>query len=100
MGLTWIQKFQAIRSLSPSGISIAMRDRGDWYIQHRSIERKEGGCLSSGLTSGSSPEEATNQFWEWAIDPKYYMVVNAGSDRRHAVRWNGFMWEDVVEESS
>jgi len=95
--MTWEQKFQAARALAPFDTSIMMRDRGDWYISHRGIERKEGGCLSGGLTSGKTPEEAVNQYWEWLTDPKFYIVLRAGSPDRQAVSWNGFMWSAVQE---
>jgi hypothetical protein len=98
MESTWLQKFKIIRSLNPMGTSLLMRDDGSWYIHQPRVERKEGGCLSGGCDSGNSPEEATEQHWRWITDPKYYIVIGAYSDNRRAVRWNGFMWEDVVEE--
>ena len=95
--MDWQQKFKAIRSLNPFDTSLMMRDRGDWYLHH-GVERKEGGGLSGGLTSGETPEEAITQAWDWFTDPKYYIVVNAYRNNRRAVKWNGFMWEDITEE--
>ena len=62
------------------------------------VERKEGGCLSSGCDNGKTPEEAVNQRWKWVTDPRYYIVTEAGGSKRHAVKWNGFMWETVEED--
>ena len=98
MESTWLQKFKIIRSLNPMGTSLLMRDDGSWYIHQSGVERKEGRCLSSGCDHGRSPEEATEQHWEWITNPEYYVVVGAMSEHRRAVKWNGFMWEDVVEE--
>jgi hypothetical protein len=98
MELTWLLKFKIIRALTSGETSLLMRDDGSWYLHQSGVERKEGGCLSGGCDSGRSPEEATEQHWKWITDPKYYIVIGAMSEQRRAVRWNGFMWEDVVEE--
>jgi len=78
-------------------LSIKLRAPGDWYVNHRGVERREVGCLSSGCVSGKTPEDAIAQHWVWLTDPKFYLLISPGGNRE-AVRWNGFMWERVDEE--
>jgi hypothetical protein len=94
----WVEKFKAIRALSPLDTGLFMRNDGSWYFLQHGVERKEGGCSSSGYEAGSCPEQATHQRWAWLTNPKYYLVLNSSRENRRAVRWNSFMWEDVVEE--
>jgi hypothetical protein len=97
--MDWQQKALAMMALVGwYNFSIKLRSNQSWYIQHTGVERKEDARLSGGVQSGKTPEEAVNQCWEWMTDPAYYMVIGAGSENRKAKRWNGFMWEDVVEE--
>jgi len=98
MEMTWLDKFKAIRALNPTNTCLVLRDGGTWYLSQRGVERKEGGCLSSGCDHGRTIDEAIQQHWEWITDPEYYVVIDAVGEHRRAVRWNGFMWEDVVEE--
>jgi len=98
--MTWEQKFKAMRSLNPFGTVIRMRDGGNWYVSQSGVERKEGACLSGGCNSGQTIEQAVNEHWEWLTDAGFYIVIDAYSDNRRAVRWNGFMWEPVVEEKA
>lgn len=97
--MNWQQKALAIRSLTGAfGFSLNLRGEGDWYVSASRVSRKEGGCLSSDFTSGKTPDEAVEQWWDWATDPKYYLVTTSKEGQRRAVKWNGFMWEDVNEE--
>lgn len=98
MELTWKQKAFAIQSLVGWGkFALKLRDDSSWYTQH-GIERVEKSVLSSGCESGETPEDAINQLWSWATDLNYHLVVGAFTSERKAVRWNGFMWENVKEE--
>lgn len=100
MEMNWQHKALAIQALTgPFGFSISMRKLGDWYVSHKYVSRKEGGCLSHSPQNGKDPEDAVNQCWEWMTDPKFYMVKYEDAKRR-AVKWNGFMWEDVNEETT
>jgi hypothetical protein len=94
--MTYEQKFAALGALwfAPA---LHMQKPGDWYVLWTGVERREGGCLSSGCVSEATPELAVEAKWEWATDPRYYLVINAMRDNRRAVKWNGFMWEDVDE---
>ena len=94
--MTYEQKFAALGALCFAP-ALHMRKPGDWYVSMLGVERKEGPCLSGGCISEPTPEAAVDAKWEWAIDPRYYLVINAMRDKRRAVRWNGFMWEDVDE---
>lgn len=99
MELSWQQKAKAIQVLTGwPNFSLKMRDIGSWYVEHRFIERKEDGVLSSGCQNEPTPAEAVDSCWEWMTDPKYYLIVRAQFVERRAVKWNGFMWEDVSEE--
>src|ERR1700761_3519605 len=96
--MDWQQKAFAIQSLANwQNFSIKMRGIDNWYVAS-SLDRKEGSCLSRGLTNGKTPEEAVNQYWDWATDPKFYLVINCYTDKRRAVKWNGFMWQDISED--
>ncbi len=98
--LNWTQKFKAIVAVSRyREASLRMRDDCSWYVSSMGVDRKEGGMLSGGCQSGISPEDAVEQWWSWATDPKYYLITRGTDDKRRAVRWNGFMWEDVNEQS-
>lgn len=94
--MTWEEKFMAIDAISPAP-SLRMRKPGEWYI-HTDIDRKQGSILSGGLIMAASPEGAVEQWWEWAIDERYYLVTRDSSGRL-AVRWNGYMWARVNELS-
>lgn len=99
MEMNWQQKALALRAICApvNGFALHMRDIGDWYVHLSYVDRKEGGCLSSGLQRGITPEDAINQCWDWATDPKFYLVIGEHKAGRHSVKWNGFMWQDVEE---
>jgi len=94
--MTYEQKFAALAAISPHP-ALHMRKPGDWYVLMPGVERKEGVCLSNGCVSQPTPELAVEEKWNWATDPNYYLVINAMRENRRAVKWNGFMWEDVDE---
>jgi hypothetical protein len=101
MELTWEQKAQALQALVGwSNFALKMRDIGNWYVQTTGLELKKGVCLSGSCVHAQDPQQAVALTWKWAteLEPDTYLVVNAYRDNRRAVRWNGFMWEDVVEE--
>jgi hypothetical protein len=98
--MNWEQKCMAIQALTGFfGFALSIRKEGDWYVSYSGLERCEGSCLSSGCCNGKTPQEAVEACWKWATNPHYYMVVHAYDPNRRAVRWNGFMWEDVDEEA-
>lgn len=97
--LNWIQKALAMQSLVGwYNFAFKLRPDGSWYIQHTGLHRRENHALSGGCQSADSPEEAMNDCWVWATCPRYYLVLAGGGTDRRAVKWNGFMWEDVSEE--
>lgn len=95
--MDWVKKFQAMRALDKFNTCLHIRDDNSWYVHQSGVERKEGGFLSSGSGNGRDPEEAVIQRWNWLTDPKYCIVINASGPKRRAVKWNGFMWEEIEE---
>lgn len=91
--MTTDQMMQACQAIGD--ISLRMRAPGNWYVDHRGVERVEGSLLSGGLVSADNPQHAIGQHWAWLTDDKYPVIRiwNYGTVRR--VKWNGFMWEDV-----
>lgn len=102
MELTWEQKLQAIASLH--GIldkpSLMMNEPGNWYIYLPALDIKKGCMLTSPCNRGNTPEDAVNSAWDnlTKLKDDEYLVVNAFRDSRKAVKWNGFMWQEISEE--
>lgn len=69
-----------------------------WYCQ-QSIYVKNGSCMTSTGGNGFTPEEAIDDHWKniTELKPCEYLVVNSGTPIRRTVRWNGFMWADILE---
>lgn len=90
------QKFEAVQCLARA--SLMMREPGNWYVS-QSVEVKNGSMLEGRYGNGKTPEEAIQDHWEQLteLDPGEYIVINAASDNRKAVRWNGYMWSEVDE---
>lgn len=95
--MTYEQMMYALKAIC-NDVSVGIRRPGDWYVTMQNVERKENGCLSSGCDSGKSPECAITSRWIWATSSEHYLVINAYKANRRAVKWNGFMWEDVEED--
>lgn len=103
--MNWKEKMDALTALDDS---IALRYRetdfiGDrklepWYVS-QSVEIKRGGILKSVSGNGETVEEAIESHWQQLTELQAgeYIVVNAGSSERQAVKWNGFMWKKVQE---
>lgn len=93
------QKAEALNALSE--ISIRINHYGKWYVSQRT-EIKDGGILKGEYGDGDTPEEAINNHWRVLVDNlanNCYLVINATDKKlRRAVRWNGFMWQEKVEE--
>lgn len=72
-----------------------------WYVVTPGVEIKDGGVLKSTGAHGMLPHTAVIETWVQVttdLKPHQYLVINAADpDRRRAVRWNGFMWADVIE---
>lgn len=96
--MNWTQKLKAIQAIGRyNEVSLRMRDDYSWYVASVEVDRKEGNVLSSGLQKGNNPEEAVEQWWDWATDLKFYLVTRQSGKDRRAFKWNGFMWQDVEE---
>jgi len=100
--MNWEQKFQAMQALLifKGDAAIHMRHPGDWCVSLPSVDIKSSHFLQGVSESGKTPEEAVNNTWNGLVDLKSgtYIVTNAYKDGRRAVKWNGFMWEDVKED--
>ena len=97
--MTWEEKLAACAAIGHE-IGLRMRKPGDWYVEHRGVEVKEGPMLASRYGNGETPQLAVEDHWQQltVLAPREYVVLDAGSgERRRAVRWNGFMWMDVKE---
>jgi hypothetical protein len=79
--------------------SIHQRSIGDWYVSLRGVEIGGDGMLRSPASRASTPEAAVVDAWlsMTNLTQGQYLVLNAMLPTRRAVRWNGFMWVDVVE---
>jgi hypothetical protein len=80
---------------------VKFRKPGDWYV-NQDVEVKDGGILIGTYGNGATPEEAIEDHWRvlTEIPRGHYLVVRAFDNLRRAVRWNGFMWEDVKESAA
>lgn len=93
------QKFLAFKALCMDA-ALRMDTSGRWYVDLPHVEMKRGGLLSSGAAPRSVVQsEAVDLAWEWWTSGKNgdYIVIDAYTDRRRAVRWAGFMWQAVEE---
>ena len=92
------EKAAALNALAD--IAIKIRAPNDWYVS-QSVEIKDGGVLVGKYGNGSTPKEAVENHWLELVDklpPDKYLVIHANGDNRRAVRWNGYMWADVIEK--
>lgn len=70
-----------------------------WYVC-QSVEIKDGPFLLGNYGNGHSPAEAVLDHWRVLVEELpsgTYLVTHASGTARRAVRWNGFMWQDVHE---
>lgn len=97
--MDWQQKAAALDALAE--ISVMIRKPGDWYVSQR-VEIKDGGILRGDYGNGETPQAAIEDHWRNMVDNigSRYLVAHAGTERRRAVRWNGFMWMDIPERTS
>ena len=94
--MTWEQMLQAIAALGGEP-ALRMRKPGDWYVEQRGVEVKQGSILASLYGNGATPEAAVRDHWQQLTDlkPDEVIVLSAAGPNRRHVRWNGFMWTDV-----
>lgn len=96
--MTWEQKLAAFQALGE--VSLKMRAPGDWYVSSR-VEVKQGSMLAGTYGNGPTPEAAVLDHWRQLVDelpPREYLVTDAYRPNRKAVKWNGFMWQEVHED--
>ncbi len=98
MELPLHSKALALNALSE--ISLKMDIKGHWYV-NQSVEFKErpdAAVLVGKCGRGETPDEALFNHWKMlsGVKAPALLVIQAYGDKRRHVRWNGFMWEDVV----
>jgi hypothetical protein len=95
--MNWEQEFQACQALCEH--TLRMRKPGDWYVSALGLNVKEGPFLCGRYGNGDSPIAAISDHWTKITNLKddEYLVVDSYKGRQ-AVKWNGFMWEPVIEE--
>jgi hypothetical protein len=95
----WEEKFAACQALGGE-CALKMRKPGDWYFAQRGVDIKSGPMLVGKFGQGATPQAAVEDHFRNLTELKSheYVVINAYGIRR-AVRWNGFMWADVSEET-
>ncbi len=96
--MDWQQKAAALDALAE--IEIKIRKPGDWYVSQR-VEIKNDCFLEGAYGNGDTPMAAIEDHWNRLVTDiecrPLYLVARAGHPNRRAVRWNGFMWQDVPE---
>ena len=96
--MNYEEKLEALNALAEC--SLKMRKPGDWYVS-QSVEVKNGGMLEGRYGNGETPELAIHNHWSELTEllkAGEYLVIKAYGDNRKAVKWNGFMWQDVKED--
>lgn len=94
--MNYEQKMAAFIALCDT--SVRMRKPRDWYIDC-DVSVKDSSVLIGMYGNGDTPEAAIENHWFQLCEnlkPSQYLVTRRG-DKRHAVRWNGFMWQEVTE---
>jgi len=98
--ITWEHKFEAMQGLGEA--SLKMRAPGAWYVSQPGVEVKDVDPRSSSGTNadGKDPEEAVHKRWNalTSTSEKHYVEHKRGRLTRK-VRWNGFMWADLLVEA-
>lgn len=91
----------AISALGRFDFHIKIRETGEWYACC-AAEIKRGICLVGVHGNGQTPEEAVDDLWLelTSLQLGEYLVLGAYTDRRRAVKWNGFMWDGVREKDA
>lgn len=95
--LHYAEMMAALNAIGRCGVY--MRARDDWYVHQAGVEIGGNGLLSSVSVSGATPINAIEKYWAKLtnLDPGLHVVIGAMREDRRAVRWNGFMWDDVKE---
>lgn len=104
MEMTIEQKFQALQALCKGGAEAAiyMREPGNWYVFLGGVCIKEKSLLASASgPTGTNPFDAIGKAWEvlTALSPDEHIVIYRGNNNRRSLRWNGFMWADIEEDT-
>ncbi len=98
--LTIDQKADILQAIGK--LTVHRRSASNWYATVDGIEVKQGSFLCGDYGNGKTPEAAIDDCFRVLTELKRgeYLVKNAYGESRRAMRWNGFMWQEVVEEKS
>lgn len=103
--MDWQEKAAALAGLTE--LAVCFREKQwriggpePWYVQQR-IYIKDDCVLRGVYGNGDTPQEAIEDHWKHLVTElpanQYLVICASDSERRRAVRWNGFMWQDVPE---
>jgi len=100
------QKFQALNALVSSvdeEASLGMDVNGDWYVHLPGLEIKHGAILSGVGCHYDDAYSAIEHTWNRLTDGlkkgEYLLLRAMDEKKRHAYKWNGFMWETLDEKA-
>lgn len=97
--MDWEQKLQALNVVAECVLK--MRKPGDWFVS-QPIDVKQQSILVGMYGNGATPQAAVEDHWTQltTLPADEYIVSRYGDmGTRTAVRWNGFMWDRVVEKA-
>lgn len=102
--MDWEHKADALAALCDFSLQYrAPADRiglaEPWYVE-QAVQVREKDTMCGTYGNGFTPQEAIEDHWKRLVTDlphEHYLVVRQGGHPRRAVRWNGFMWADVIE---
>lgn len=103
--MTWEEKFKALYSLGQyEGAKIILDAYGKFMCTVNRANVREGNRMGFlvGKCHGHADtiQEAVEKCWEYCTElgvGEYLVIGYDKDDGRRAVKWNGYMWEDVKE---
>jgi hypothetical protein len=98
--VNWEQKLMALKALAETHLE--MRRPGDWYVSAPGRGVCGDGLEVGAYGNGATPQEAVEDDWKQVAEHlplnKHIKISKSpygpGDIRR--VRWNGFMWQDLL----
>lgn len=94
-GIEWPHGMQTMALRALGELALNVRADGTWYVNLPHVEIKNGAMLTTPTQTAPSPQKAIAEAWN-TYSTGLVIVQHPGQPRR-ALRWNGFMWADVVE---
>lgn len=89
------EMFQVLRALDDDvSIKLTSMANPHWYVAGR-WEISHDGMLESVSGYADTPEQAIINVYDKLTEQDTIVVLNANTDKRKALTWRGFMWQDV-----